>query len=592
MSLGYEAPVSHQEPRDEAYLYRTLATTSLANPEGFADDALAILIDYLALEACSLYLSTGGSSPLGLVAQRGFDYSKYHSFSLPEETLAGHVARTDGPAPLVVEGLSGNILFRDQELLRIGVDMFVGVKITVHEPQALLVPETIGVLCVYPRPGADVGRLTAILARLAPYFGVLYLAALERRLMKLRRLTVGRAAFRKDIGGLIYSFLQILKAKLNVDAGSVFLWDRSADVLYLRSTTGLDGSVQRHEVRLPVAGSTAQAVCFRSRQPVVYSAVSASGQPPDIFEQLAGPLQNAVLYPLLTPSGRPTSSQVCLGVVALLNHATEFEGRRLYTDLSWADSFILDFAAEMLAVLLYQLLRVRDHEDDFEKLMHGAQANIQGALHSLLLADARYGLRESLDDSAYYAISNAMALLTDLKGQMDRNELVNARRVDRAKFELYGRVLVKLPAIARMIAEVRGLRGLSVDMEQIHRSYRSFPPVFANEAALLCVFRNLIDNSIKYADPRSQMHHLRIEAEPLEEGVAVRVKDDGIGIPNEDLPRIFRDGFRGTRALSATPQGLGRGLFDCARIMKKLNGDLRYVPSSDGMTVFEVVVPR
>jgi signal transduction histidine kinase len=71
---------------------------------------------------------------------------------------------------------------------------------------------------------------------------------------------------------------------------------------------------------------------------------------------------------------------------------------------------------------------------------------------------------------------------------------------------------------------------------------------------LRVVIENLVANSIRYAGPGSEC---RISAERLQDGVALVVEDDGGGVRDEDLPRLFERFYRADRARSSRGTGLG-----------------------------------
>lgn len=66
---------------------------------------------------------------------------------------------------------------------------------------------------------------------------------------------------------------------------------------------------------------------------------------------------------------------------------------------------------------------------------------------------------------------------------------------------------------------------------------------------------NLVDNAIKYTGPGG---HVAVTAAPASDGVVLEVRDNGMGIEPEDLPRIWERLYRGDK--SRHQKGLGLGL--------------------------------
>jgi PAS domain S-box-containing protein len=79
----------------------------------------------------------------------------------------------------------------------------------------------------------------------------------------------------------------------------------------------------------------------------------------------------------------------------------------------------------------------------------------------------------------------------------------------------------------------------------------------ADPVRLSQVFSNLLNNSAKYTDAQG---HISLTATPDEHHVVVSVKDTGIGISPEVLPRIFEIFSQSPRTLDRSQGGLGIGL--------------------------------
>jgi signal transduction histidine kinase len=86
------------------------------------------------------------------------------------------------------------------------------------------------------------------------------------------------------------------------------------------------------------------------------------------------------------------------------------------------------------------------------------------------------------------------------------------------------------------------------------------------------VIQNIIDNAIKYS-PQDQP--IRLEIRQNAEAIEVEIADQGVGIPTQDLPRIFEPFYRVDSSRTRTTGGFGLGLFLCQRIMRAQGGSIR-----------------
>jgi two-component system sensor histidine kinase TctE len=84
------------------------------------------------------------------------------------------------------------------------------------------------------------------------------------------------------------------------------------------------------------------------------------------------------------------------------------------------------------------------------------------------------------------------------------------------------------------------------------------------------VVNNLLDNAQRYGGP-----HITMRVRALAEGGAeVTVQDDGPGVPEADLPRLFEPFWRGPRADLRNDGGTGLGLAIAREIVERLGGSL------------------
>jgi signal transduction histidine kinase len=113
--------------------------------------------------------------------------------------------------------------------------------------------------------------------------------------------------------------------------------------------------------------------------------------------------------------------------------------------------------------------------------------------------------------------------------------------------------------------------------------------VRASARDLSLLVRNLVDNAIRYTREGGSV---RVEVGSGPPGyVAVRVHDDGVGIPQRDLPRIFERFYRVDRARARETGGTGLGLAIVKHVAENHGGSVHVRSELGGGTTFEVALP-
>ncbi|HAA89321.1 MAG TPA: hypothetical protein DCE07_01875 [Peptococcaceae bacterium] len=104
----------------------------------------------------------------------------------------------------------------------------------------------------------------------------------------------------------------------------------------------------------------------------------------------------------------------------------------------------------------------------------------------------------------------------------------------------------------------------------------------------LQVFLNLFDNAIKYSRPPAR---IEVSFEENKSKVFVKVKDEGIGIPERELPRVFERFYRVDKARSRKTGGTGLGLAIVKHIIELHGGEVGVQSRLGQGSVFYFTVP-
>jgi two-component system phosphate regulon sensor histidine kinase PhoR len=114
--------------------------------------------------------------------------------------------------------------------------------------------------------------------------------------------------------------------------------------------------------------------------------------------------------------------------------------------------------------------------------------------------------------------------------------------------------------------------------------------VDGDRASLLRAVNNLLDNAIKYSPPGST-----VEVEVRDEGelVALSVRDDGPGIPQPELGRVFERFYKGDASRTQTASGgVGLGLAIVKHVVRLHGGTVEAVSEPGDGATFTVRLPR
>jgi len=114
--------------------------------------------------------------------------------------------------------------------------------------------------------------------------------------------------------------------------------------------------------------------------------------------------------------------------------------------------------------------------------------------------------------------------------------------------------------------------------------------VKADKKRMRQVFINLIENAVKYGD--KEVNNVLIRFFDMDEHYLIEVKDNGPGIPEESLPRIFERFYRTDKGRSRDMGGTGLGLAIVKHIIEAHDQTIRVRSKMGQGTIFAFTLPK
>ncbi len=145
-----------------------------------------------------------------------------------------------------------------------------------------------------------------------------------------------------------------------------------------------------------------------------------------------------------------------------------------------------------------------------------------------------------------------------------------------SRLETRNRQIIREPVNMRGVIETVLMQEYDYAIErQVSLRYQGpdqLKRIMANRVDLEQVFTNLIGNSIKYS--KETGGEIIINVEEINNTFLIRVIDNGIGIPDEDIPHIFDVAYRSPETLIARRKGTGLGLAIVKQIVEQYGGHI------------------
>ncbi|MCS6870390.1 MAG: ATP-binding protein [Anaerolineae bacterium] len=265
-----------------------------------------------------------------------------------------------------------------------------------------------------------------------------------------------------------------------------------------------------------------------------------------------------------------------IGVLEVQAHSESHFSR---DEVEFLENLAAAAAAALERASLYQSLKqranalqqaydeLREAERLKDNLLQSLSHELKTPLHKIImqlqiLDDEMYG---SLNDDQHHSLRAALRWSAQLASIVDEIVIVQALSAEDLHF-----AAIDLERLAsQAIRKVRMLAG-ELQLEITVRLSPHLPPVRGDERHLLTVIEQLLDNAIKFSPEGAQIE-LSAQQDSADT-VVVCVRDHGIGIPTDQLERIFERGYQVEGGITRRFGGVGLGLAMVRRIVEAHNG--------------------
>ncbi len=141
----------------------------------------------------------------------------------------------------------------------------------------------------------------------------------------------------------------------------------------------------------------------------------------------------------------------------------------------------------------------------------------------------------------------------------------------------------------RHLCEVMNVDATSHDHKLMLQAADNIPRITADKDRIDQVIVNVISNAIKYTPDGGTIVVSSSMAD--QNNVLVRIMDNGLGIPEKDLPRIFERFYRVEKARTSDTGGTGLGLAIAKELIESHGGRIRIQSKLNIGTIVDIVLP-
>jgi signal transduction histidine kinase len=199
----------------------------------------------------------------------------------------------------------------------------------------------------------------------------------------------------------------------------------------------------------------------------------------------------------------------------------------------------------------------------------------------ILLTKSKKGLskKQLKDIENIYAINQRMIDLV--------NDLLDVARIDQDRLILRKQKFNFVEIVSGVVKEIipkAKIRNIQIKVDE----KKDLPLAIGDEEKVRLVVENLLDNAVKYTNSGGK---IAINISRDKKYLKFEIKDNGVGIPEEQIDRVFEKFFRSDNASRYQTEGTGLGLYIAKNIVEQTGGEIWFKSIENVGSVFGFSLP-
>lgn len=228
--------------------------------------------------------------------------------------------------------------------------------------------------------------------------------------------------------------------------------------------------------------------------------------------------------------------------------------------------------------------RLEQEEDSTKRLITDISHQLKTPLSSLKMSHEMIAEGLVTEEEKENFLEQETQEIKKLEQLLD--ELVNLSRLEAHMIQIHPQKTSLKKTLAEAVSQIymkaRG-KDISVSVEMENDIVLEHDSKWTVEA-----LANILENAVKYSQEHTAV---TVRIQQLVSYVLIEVEDEGIGIPTEELHKIYQRFYRGSKAKEQVKDGAGVGLYLARKIIEEQGGTLTAKGKIGRGTIFKITLP-